>query len=338
MRLEKYINEVAGDTSGATNMEVAIVDTWNNNLPLTGKYANLSDGASKIVEFLKSHVNGKATHYGSGSVSLSKSWVEYGGTDKTPKTDLIIGRNNISLKKIGPSQLMSGKRGESMATFYSVADHLNLDLGKVINDVEWYLNDMIEGYSDRSITAQKETGQEAIDFAEAEKKHKEFSQRIQTAFKNNALFNIGVIREAMTGEYKFDTKDAVATHLLVFDETGTNNTWHPIDESYVRKVASKTKVVVSWKSTGWNSKETETGKKYSFFSVLRLSNTHLKNEMKKYEGQMLTEGMISNLVARFKRWLTNLWKQVKNWLMSSTVNMLSFFNLEAEVNIGTVNF
>ena len=42
---------------------------------------------------------------------------EWEGKNKTPKTDIKSGRNKISLKKFGGSQLMSAGTAEAVSTF-----------------------------------------------------------------------------------------------------------------------------------------------------------------------------------------------------------------------------
>ena len=44
--------------------------------------------------------------------------MSFGGTDGTPKTDMYNKDYNISLKKKGGSQLASGGKGETIATFH----------------------------------------------------------------------------------------------------------------------------------------------------------------------------------------------------------------------------
>lgn len=339
MRLERYLVEGVGDTSGATDMEKAIELVWKGE-PLTGKFEKHGEIAENIKTFLQANgITGDIQHMGSGGGALSKNWHQYGGTDNTPKTDIKIGKHNISLKKMGPSQLMSGKKGETKATFYSVADDIDMDINNLIIGIESYLNKMITGYSDKSITAQKNSGEEAIDFTQAEKTHKVFEKQIKDAFKNDVFHN-GVVKEAMTGKLKFKKgEDAIATHLLVFDgETGEKNKWSTINDRYVNTVASKTKVNIGWKSSGWDTKSTETGRKYSFFSVLRLANTNIKEEFDKLDGEMITEGVISNIKTKIKKWFSVLWKKIKSWLSLSVVNVLSFFNLEGDLTFGLTNF
>ena len=56
------------------------------------------------------------TGAGGGGVSLSSDWSRWGGSNKTPKTDIKTDQR-ISLKKAGGAQLMSASVKESIATF-----------------------------------------------------------------------------------------------------------------------------------------------------------------------------------------------------------------------------
>ena len=79
----------------------------------------------EIVKSAFGRPSGIMEHFGSGSAKLTKGWDQYfikttgkpaGGPTKTPKTDMYIGKQHISLKKYGGSQLMSGGKAETLAT------------------------------------------------------------------------------------------------------------------------------------------------------------------------------------------------------------------------------
>ena len=335
MRLESYLTE-GSDTSSATNMELAIVQTWNGEKL---KHPELGETAEKVVAYLKNlnifKKSGAAQHLGSGSYGITDDWKRYGATDGTPKTDLIINGRRISLKKMGPSQLMSGKRGETSATFHTVANNMTTRHDDLIKQMESYLDKMItSAKSPMTITAQKKTGETAIDFKEAERMHKQFQYALSEVFKNSTEFKNGVVREAMTGQHKFGKGEPIADYLLVFGASGVGNKFHATkDENYIATIANTTKIEVSWKSISRKVK-TESGKEYTFFSVLRLAQKHTANEMKKLDGKVLTEGMMSNLWTRLKNWFAALWKNIKNWLMKSVDNIMIFLGLDAEVQMG----
>lgn len=331
MRFEQYINEVS--TAGATQMEMAIVQKWNGDKLTTPKF---EESAGNIVKFLKKngYVSGRALHMGSGSFPLNKIWKKYGGTDSTPKTDLKIGRARISLKKNGGSQLMSGKKGESHATFFSVVNKYNTRIGDpVVDKVEEYFNQFIENGKNRmNITQQKETGNISKNVLKAEKMHKEFTKYLKELFDTNTILRNSFIHEAMSGKIKFDNGDGTSDHMLIFDPEGIDNMWHKIDMPYASRVAERTKINVSWKSVSSTTKKQ--GKIYNYYSVIRLLNGKVKSESSLYDGQILTEGIITNIWDKVWEWFRGLWIKIKRWLKQSIDNLFEFFEIEPQLDIG----
>ena len=81
------------------------MDAYNANLP----------ALKQIVKSLKgAGFKGRMIQTGKAQGKLSPTWM---GTDKTPKADMVVGNNGISLKKRGGSQLGSPKQAETMSTF-----------------------------------------------------------------------------------------------------------------------------------------------------------------------------------------------------------------------------
>ena len=67
---------------------------------------------------------------GASTAKTSPTW---NAPNKTPKTDLIYGKQHISLKKHGNSQLMSGKKEEVLATFKAAQEEFGESkAGKVV--------------------------------------------------------------------------------------------------------------------------------------------------------------------------------------------------------------
>ena len=79
---------------------------------------NTGKKIAKAIATKFSNKNAKAEQYGRARSSLTSFWTSYGATDTTPKTDILIGSERLSLK-IGIAQLMSGGQSESNATFYA---------------------------------------------------------------------------------------------------------------------------------------------------------------------------------------------------------------------------
>ena len=94
---------------------------------------------------------GNAMGFGSKSASVSKFWKSHGGSNPTPKTDIILNKNKISLK-VGPAQLMSGGKEEAIATFYAAVDSLGRTLDRR-NPVFAEVVDLFDGFT-RGLTSQ----------------------------------------------------------------------------------------------------------------------------------------------------------------------------------------
>lgn len=311
MRLQNWLNE-----SKAAKMEKYIVDTWNGKL-------QTNEIAQSVVNFLKEQgVVGVAVHMGSSSENITNIWKEYGGSDNTPKTDLMIGNYRISLKKSGGSQLMSGAKGETTATLYAVADKLGIQ-EYIAKEMDVYLSKFSSGRFIDNLTTQRKKGDVAQELVDADKMHKEFTNKLKSYFENNSAFRNAIIHEAMSGDIKFGSNsNARATHILVFDEKTLNHKWHVIDDkAFINEKAEGTKIKVAFKSSSSTTKDR--GKTYSIWSAFRMINEQSINEFS---------------VQGIKPFFSNKWKKIKNWVKSKVSNMFKFLGIEASVNIGKVKF
>jgi len=323
MRLSSFLTEA--DTKAATDMELSIIQAWKGE-PLSRP--DQEETAMQVVEFLKGQGfkrTGNAKHMGRAKGKLSSSWKKYGGTNTTPKTDIIIEGKRISLKKSGPSQLMSGMVGESRATFYSVADKLGIDVSTLANKMEDSFNTMIKrATSPTTVKATREFGGEAKGLILwGDKQHAVFTKFLTEMFKKDTVLKNAIIQEAMSGKLKFGGGEAAADYLLVFDPKGKNQ-WHSTsDDSYINSVASNTRVAISFKSVRGGAK------KYSFFSVLRLLGKSLADETERH-GEEMSEAIFSKI----KDWFARRWKGVKSWISDSLANMVEFLEVEEEMKIG----
>jgi len=336
-KFKQFLSE--SSTANATNMEQTIVDIWNDGKT---RYSDLEENGKKIVEFLRKDIRlqGKAVHMGSGKVPISSEWKEWGGTDGTPKTDLIIGNKRISLKKEGGSQLMSAKQGEATATVKAAIKAINFDSTPIVQKIEDYLHHFIEGKSQQNISAQKEGDTVTKDIIDAEKMHKEFQDYLRKVLNTNENLKIAMVFEAMTGDTKFvKGSEGRADNILVFGKDGTNNKFHSTDDPrFLKEKASRTRTSIGWKSVSSRSK----GEKiYTYYSAFRLSESieeKIDKEFSEYNGQLITEGIFSNIVDKVKNWFKNVWSRIKDWLSQSFLNVLSFFGLEPSVDFGDTQF
>lgn len=331
MRFENYILNEAR-TASATNMELAIVNAWNKEKPT---FKELESDAKNVVKYLKAcKLKGKAEHLGSGNFSTTKLWQKHSGSsDDTPKTDLIIGDRKISLKKHGGSQLMSGGKSEATATIFSVLDTYEVDVTYyAARKIKKYLESFAYVSSELNTTQLRDREDKYIN--EVTQLHGEVEKYFNKIF-SKADFKSRIVHEATSGNLKFGRKSkASAGDILVFGEGGRSNEFKKINLGYAKKISGDVKVSVSFKSMRPSKKS-----KYSIYSSLRLIKSQMKNEMKKYEGEMLTEGIISDIIKKVKDWFKKFWDKVSEWLSKSVSNVLLFLGMEPDVSIdGNLSF
>ncbi len=109
-------------------------------------YDDWLEVGDSIVKNSFPNPSGTMKHFGSGNAPLTSKWNSYfikttgkpaGGSTKTPKTDMYIGGQHISLKKYGGSQLMSGGKAETLATLGAAYDNLPNNIKSKALDESW---------------------------------------------------------------------------------------------------------------------------------------------------------------------------------------------------------
>lgn len=340
MKLNQYLKKpekiVEASTASATNMELAIVQAWNLE---RAKYPELEPVAMNIAKMFSGwgfkQGRDKAKHLGSSSnFTVTKDWSKYGAKNPTPKTDFLISRARISLKKSGASQLMSGGKEETKATFHAAVNTLNMDGTPVVNKIEEYINNFINIRSEETVTKTRKIGGKLAEkLISTESIHKEFSKYLSKYFEADPEFAKAVVYEAMSGKTKFgDKSEARAKFILVFDDKkGMDNKWFKIDDpSFIAKMAKDTKIGIRWKSQKRNGK-------YSIYSTLRLD---IKEEFERLvsEHDVLTEGVISAIATKIKAFFRALWNKIRVWLSESIENVLTFLGFEIDMTPVTIKF
>ena len=234
------------------------------------------------------------TQYGKGKSksNLSKFWLENGGSDGTPKTDMYNADYNISLKKAGGSQLASGAKGETVSTYLAALQYMGTngvtpELNKILKSIEEgfakvstkYGKTDLEKMADKQGELSPEDKKAVGEFLTTDKFHKDLNNEIaqHLTFEKQPEFLKWYTYEAMSGYKKFSNKQAAASVCLEFDgakgkvskfievTSGGKNTGltdSPSVSSDVIKIAGKVKVYASWKSASGNP-----------YSVLRLGLT-----------------------------------------------------------------
>lgn len=289
--LESLLNELGftlneADTSEATLFESALVKAWYNinkkEMPKDAiseeddaklkTNSSMVSKAEAIIKDLNLQGGEGARQTGRGVGNTTAFWQSFGATNKTPKTDVILGDKKISVK-VGPSQLMSGGKEESTATFYAAMEETpdlldSPEAKEVINTFDKFVKTGTT-QSDK-VAKELSKGTNKI-LNDADKAHKEMKSKLQALFDKDKDFKIAFAREAMSGYKKFGPdSNSAADWVLSADKSLNKGDIHSInDDSYVSKIADQMNMNVRFKSTSEKTKGEKTGK-YRFWSVVAL--------------------------------------------------------------------
>lgn len=304
--------------------------------------------------------SGTMKHFGSGNAPLTSKWNSYfiqttgkpaGGSTKTPKTDMYIGGQRISLKKYGGSQLMSGGKAETLATLGAAYDNLPNNIKSKELDKSW--NKLSSRIEKDFVSFKLPAGKQINDFKSAIKtgvdddltnfvkdaleKQTEMTTALQDLLSTPEV-NREVVREAMTGNQKFKDPLPAATHILKFDENG-KSTYVKIDDKYVDYVASQTSFNISFKTAG-TGKGAWTATKGIFKEAYEYAHKECLQEAlfdRVVKGVKSGVNFLKNIV---KKMLDFIWKKVKSLLVSSIGKVLEILGLRIDVTNGDpkVNF
>lgn len=332
--------------------EKAIASAETNWKPLYDDWMEVGD---KIVKNSFSSPKGTMKHFGSGNAPLNPEWDNFfvqttgkkaGAATKTPKTDMYIGKEHISLKKYGGSQLMSGGKAETLATLAAAYSNLPTKTKTQALEKSWKsLTDQIEK---EFVTFKLPEGGRINDFKAAIKsgvddemtnwvKERLQKQTVMTKALQDLLsspeVNREVVREAMTGNKKFKDPLPKATHILKFDENGKSD-YVKIDDKYVDYVASQTSFNISFKTSGTGG-NAWTATKGIFKEAFEYA----------YESEMLTEGLFDKVVNGvksglsflkniLKKMLSFIWNKIKLLLASGIDRVQSILGVKLNVRNG----
>mgnify|MGYP001408794143 CR=1 FL=1 len=263
-------------------------------------FPNYDEMGKTLAKNILSKIGKKPiTQFGGGKSksNLSSFWTSYGASDGTPKTDMYNADYNISLKKKGGSQLASGGKGETIATFNAALEYLGKDtpnspqINEIMKQIENNFARLTTKYSKGALEGiesdkTKRKGLSAQDkkalseYITTEKFHKELNQQIKKhlTFEKQPDFLKWYTYEAMSGYKKFAISKGKASVCLEFDaDNGSVSkfievtkggkskglTDNPDVSSDVIGISKKVKVYAAWKSSGKNP-----------YSTLRLGLTN----------------------------------------------------------------
>lgn len=317
------------DDHGATDMEFGIVGLFNQmksgmsfedqikaglltpaqSQELARSQTLGSAGQRIVAQIMQSLPKGNwvAIHTGGKKDQpITKEWKASGGSDNTPKADLILQNQNTgetirASVKCGEAQLMSGKTPETSGTFISalnIATEQQTLLEGTEKAVKKIMKKMREGLA---ISAKTKQGPVSLYLAggEFERKdkeikriqelHNELTTQLEDLFEQDENFAAGVVYEALTGVGKFgEGSMGTATHVLSMNKDGTNASLVDIDWEYAKKVAKAIKIGIKFKSSaiepndikkkwkelkkklGRRPSDTEDFRAYNYWSAFRI--------------------------------------------------------------------
>ena len=315
--------------SGITSKTLKVLES-NPEVLASGK---------RIAEYvLKTNSNlagTQAEQYGRASTKLTKFWTSYGATNKTPKTDILIGNMRFSLK-IGAAQLMSGGKSESTATFYAALKNTSKQLAqnkqfKVVEGIlESFVTSTLAPGQLRGIIKSGEN--EVVNAGEAA--HKQCMTELGLLFEQSQEFKVAFAREAMSGFLKFGEGDnAAAEYMLVSSHDGNSVKIKSVyDDDYCSYIADKMKLQARFKTSGRVIKGKKTGE-YNFWSVVSLIVNAMDEEIDAYNnGEILTEiRLFKNLTAKVKGFFSKVWNKASKFFKKGTMSMMKFLGVQPSI-------
>jgi len=342
--MKSFKTYLAEGVSKGEDNEVVIVNAWN--CKQEGKKSCKGTGAvpinvgHDIVKALQSYgfKGGSATRLGDDAIEVTSAWSQYfkGGKvpsgTKTPKTDVMIGKNRCSVK-MGVGQLMSAGKAESTATFYAAANKVKGGKEGLAAQVE----KEIKALADSTLASKKgeikpqiKAGKDKL-IARAEAAHKALMSTLRDAFANDAGFAAAFVHEAMSGDIKFGSSSpARAKYILSTNANGTQVKLYDIDDpAYFASVAKKARVQVRFKTTSEKKGGEKTGY-YRYWSVVSLIMGKIEEEFDA-AGPVLTEGVLSDIWGKITAFISEIWNSIKGWLQAKWENLMEFFDIDIDV-------
>jgi len=290
------------------------------------------------------HVKGPASSLGQDNFPVSSEWAQFWepetvpGSTRTPKTDIILGKDRVSVK-MGASQLMSGGVNESTAVFYAAADKIRGAKRRLLNEIETQISNLApSSVAKGPLAGEIKKGKDRVVMA-ANSAHKVLQTLMRETFEANPNFATYFVHEAITGDVKFGTKSpARANKVLSVNEKGTKIGWYDADNAgFLAKVAGQAKVTVRFKTTSVKSGGSKTGA-YRFWSVVALIVNKMDEEFTEFEKQApyLSEGKVKDVLVgiydKLKNFVVELWDGIKAFLARGVKYIMEFLDMEPVVS------
>ena len=238
-----------------------------------------------------------AIHYGSTKdQKLSKFWESQGGSDNTPKSDVLL-KDRRSGQIIGASvkceasQFMSGKAaGEATATVMTALD--TMDKRALTPAIRKQTKQLLDNLKKLVVSDRTKAGEVGLYLAGGEREgqdkkilayerlHKETKKMLEDLLSKSKEFKKALLLEAASGRVKFDTgkkneiSPAVAQFLISVNKDGTGASIHQINEELMDKIADNVdQIQIRMKSSSVGTAENQKkGKEkiYNYWSVMAL--------------------------------------------------------------------
>jgi hypothetical protein len=299
------------------------------------KFDSALDDGFKLVDSAWTSPKGVMEHFGSGSTKLTKGWDQYfidttgksaPNTTRTPKTDMYIGNQRISLKKAGGSQFMSGGQAETLATLAYVYDALPQSMKTREYEKAWRTleKDIQQKFTkinigkNRSIRDVRKDIKAGMEdeitkaVADAISSHEVMQTTVRNLFESMEARK-ALVYESMTGKNKFSDPQAIASHIMVFDPDTGKASYYAIDDKLVESYARAINFQVNFKKGGSSSTP------YTNFRIgLNESIEELDELLEEdiyFDNEMLEEALLGKVGAALKRFVkgaaSKLWRKVK---------------------------
>ena len=330
-------------------VQSAEIDKWEP------KHQEGMPAGHKIVENAFSSTKGNMIHYGSGKGAVTSKWNNYfieitgkpaKGATLTPKTDMMLDNANISLKKYGGSQLMSGGQAETLATLGFAYDNAPDSIKSKAFDDAWKQlnNSIIDEYVKFKLPPGGQIGTISKGDMSAKPEIKKIIKKsmnnnramtkaITDIFKDESIKK-EVVREAMSGREKFSDKKAAATHMMKFDPAG-NSEYIAIDDKLVSKYTSATSFNISFKTSGTGG-SAWTALKGIYKEEHEVIDDIITESIEETDKEILEEGILSKVTKTIKNWvikfLKKVWEKIKSFLIKSLNFALNLLGVKMTVS------
>ena len=298
---------------------------------------------------------------GSSRATLSKNWK---GSNKTPKTDLLGGKERISLKKAGGSQLMSAGKDEAISTLeaamgtYSVTGQGKKEFAVLLKSFE---ENLIKFSEKGQVTKLRKDPKHAAEFELADAKTAQINQDIEKYINSSVGFKSHFCWEAATGHTKVGQDTwPTATLIVTFKGTGGIDSYLKLDspDSAGKYLAKGNNFYVSFKSSGSSApylslrsknvpkskllehnipsfaqivaEETVNSGLYLTEDLMQLDEIKMLNKLKKSAKGVSTKvtDLAKKALAVIKKRLSQAFNMIKSLGSKAWKGLMNFFGLE----------